>query len=168
MHMAGPWEKNKTGLREWKYKEILRETERAKCTSGKSVRWSCIRNCSHGAFQKLQSFRMRENHSICRTTLHLPSHQAYFSNWMSRCRIDGSRTPKVNQPCRVRSMNKLTKSGDYFLEGAGLRADWMASEGQSSNLLPLFSKERASIQVGAFTVTGKAGRNIFILLLHCP
>lgn len=65
-------------------------------------------------------------------------------------------------------MNKLTKSGHYFLEAALFRAAWMAGERQSTNLLPLFSKERASIQVKAFTVLGKAGRNIFMLLLHCP
>lgn len=128
---------------------------------------------SHGTFQKLQSFRMRENNSVCKTTLHLLSQSAYFSNWVSRCRRGGTRIPKLNQPCGLWSMNKVTKSGHYFPEGAWLRAKWMAGEGQSTNLLPLLSKrEQASSlehsqhqgkQAGTFSCSCCTAHNKFLV-----
>lgn len=92
--MVEHWEKDEMGWRERKYKEILTETECTKHMGGKSVRWSCIRNCSCEVLQKLQSIRMRENNPVYKTTLHLPPHRAYFRDWMARCRRGGARSLK--------------------------------------------------------------------------
>lgn len=70
----------------------------SKYMGGKSLRWSCIRNCSYEALEKLQRFRMRENNPVYKTTLHLPSHRACFTDWMVRCRRGGARSLKGRQP----------------------------------------------------------------------
>lgn len=81
------------GLREWKCKEILKK-ERAKHMGGKSLKWSYINNCFDEVLQKLQSFRMRENHPAYSIILHLLALWAGFRNGMPRCGRGGAKSLK--------------------------------------------------------------------------
>lgn len=75
--------------------------------------------------------------------------------------------PCIGQTCQVRTLF-LRK----YLARSRLDGRWgrFPRKVQSTSLLAWLSKERARIQVGAFKVhmPGKAVRNIFIFLLHCP